>query len=180
MLSREGYLSLLDEIKREFPDFVITKKKSSALMKAADAALKILTFGSLSNFMDGFITTVGSTVYVPDAWDVYSPSSKAITLRHERVHMRQAKEKGKLAFTVSYLFLPVPFIFARSRMKFEQEAYEESLKAYNEYYGPKFFTPALKDNIVNHFITSEYFWMWPWKNQIEEWYDAAVSKILKI
>ena len=179
MLSTEGYDKLLEEVNEEFPDFKILKKSESSLMKTIGKLLKIISFGKMTTFMDSFITTIGTTVYVPDSWDARSVSSKAITMRHERVHMRQARDFGRIAFSLLYLFLPVPLIFAYFRMKFEKEAYEESLKAAYEYYGTKLFTQALKDDIVQHFTSAEYMWMWPWKKSIEEWYDSVVEGITK-
>ena len=179
MLQKEEYEDLLKSIALEFPDFKLVKKTDSKLMILIDVLLKVLTFGKMKKFMNQFITTLGNTVYVPDDWDDSSSSSKAITLRHERVHMRQSKKMGRFAFSIAYLFLPVPVLFAAYRRKFEMEAYEESLRAYNEYYGKKFFTPALKEHVVKHFTSAEYFWMWPWKESIEQWYDNVVEEITK-
>lgn len=177
MLSREGYVDLLLHLKDEFPDFRIAKRNQSKLMKFFDISLKIISLGKFTNFMNDFTTTVGTTVYVPEVWDTWSPSRKAIVLRHERVHMRQARDIGKAKFFFSYLFLPLPTIFAYFRTKFEKEAYEESLRAYHEYYGVKFFTPTLREHTINNFTTASYFWMWPWKSSIEKWYDTFVSSI---
>jgi len=180
MLSKEGYEQLLLDIKREFPEFKIVKKSESNLMKTINGFLKVLSFGKINSFMDSFITTLGTTVYVPDSWDERSPSTRAITMRHERIHMKQSRELGRLKFSLFYLFFPMPFGLAYYRMKFEKEAYEESLKAVYEYYGSKFFTPSLKSGIVNHFISAEYFWMWLRKSDIEKWYDNVISCITKI
>lgn len=179
MISNENYETFLQEIKKEFPDFKLIKKSDSKLMKFIDTFLKAITFGKMNTFMENFITTIGNTVYVNNSWDARSASTKAITLRHERVHMRQSKRIGKIKFSLMYLLFPLPTVFAYYRKKFEQEAYEESLKALFEYYGQKFFTQATKDNIVNHFTSAEYFWMWPWKKDIEEWYDGVVEDITK-
>ena len=179
MLTKEDYKNLLVEVKSEFPQFEIVKKSDSSLMKTIDIILKIVSFGQTKNFMQDFITTIGDKIYVPPIWDAYSLSTKAITVRHERVHMRQAKRIGKFLFSFAYIMLPFPIVFAYFRMKFEKEGYEESLRAYHEYYGTKFFTPALKESVIKHFTTSEYFWMWPWRSQIEKWYDNFVEKITK-
>jgi len=177
MLSNENYEKLLIEIRTEFCDFEIIKKSQSKFMKILNAGLKMITLGSLKNFMNDFITTVNDKVYVPDNWDSYSNATKAITLRHERVHMRQAKKIGKIKFSLAYLLFPLPTVFSYFRTKMEQEGYEESIKAYYEYYGSKFFTQTLKQEIVSNFTTSRYFWMWPWKSQIENWYDDVVKNI---
>ena len=179
MLSNDGYNKLIDDIKKEFPDFKIIKKTDSRFMKLINFFLRVASFGKMKTFMDSFITTIGTTVYVPDSWDARSVSSKAITMRQERVHMRQAREFGRITFSLLYLLFPVPAVFAYFRMKFEKEAYEESLKAAYEYYGTKLFTQALKDDIVQHFTSAEYMWMWPWKKSIEEWYDGVVAGITK-
>ena len=179
MLSNEGYDALLAEIKQEFPDFKVLKKSESTLMKVIDKTLKVISFGKMNSFMDDFITTIGNTVYVPEKWDVRSASTKAITMRHERVHMRQSQRVGRVLFSLSYLFFPVPTLFAYYRTKFEKEAYEESLKAIHEYYGSKFFTAALKEKIVSHFTSAEYMWMWVNKKSVEYWYDSVVAGITK-
>lgn len=179
MLSNDGYNKLIDDIRKEFPDFKIIKKTDSRFMKFINIFLYVSSFGKMKTFMNSFITTIGTTVYVPDSWDDRSVSSKAITMRHERVHMRQARDFGRIAFSLLYLFFPVPLVFAYFRMKFEKEAYEESLKAAYEYYGTKLFTQALKDDIVQHFTSAEYMWMWPWKKSMEEWYDRVVVGITK-
>jgi len=180
MVTKQGYEDLLSEVKLEFPDFTIVKKQESAFMKFLDVCLKMVSLGRAKNFMDSFITTIGNKIYVPNSWDGYSNSTKAITVRHERIHMRQARKYGKFMFSLLYLLSPVPMVFAYFRTMFEKEAYEESLRAYNEYYGAKFFTPSLRTSVVEHFTTAEYAWMWPWKRQIEQWYDDVVADITKL
>lgn len=173
----EEYEKILNETKSEFPDFEILPKNKSVLMKFIDAALKIITFGQMKNFMTGFITVLGNKVYVPETWkDITLITSKAEIIRHERVHMRQSKKYGRILFSFLYLVAPFPVGVAYFRKKFEQEAYEESLKALYEYHGEKIFTPKLKEGMLAHFTGAQYFWMWPWRKDLEKWYDAAVEK----
>jgi len=176
-LLNEDYQKILDETKLEFTDFEILPKNKSVLMKTIDVALKIITFGQMKNFMTGFITTIGNKVYVPDVWDNNTLTSKAEIIRHERIHMRQAKRYGRFLFSLLYLALPLPTVFAYFRKKFEQEAYEESLKALYEYHGESVFTPRLKNFFISHFVSANYFWMWPFQKNLESWYDGVVSKI---
>ena len=178
MTVKENYKNLLVEIKSEFSDFEIVEKEKSVLMKFIDAALKIITFGQMKFFMTNFITTIGNKVYVPGSWEDATATSKAEIIRHERVHMRQAKKYGRFLFSVLYLLVPLPSGLAYFRKKFEQEAYEESLRALYEYHGEKAFTPALKERMIAHFTTAQYFWMWPFRKSVEAWYDEAVKKIL--
>lgn len=179
MLSNEEYIKLLEETKNEFPNFEIIQKNDSKLMVAIDFFLKIVSLGKLKTFMTGFITTIGEKVYVPKGWDSYPASSKAKVIRHEKIHMKQAKKYGRFLFSILYIFLPFPIGIAYFRKKFEQEAYEESLKALYEYNGEKSLTPKLREETIKHFISSEYFWMWPWKKNVEEWYDSVIEKIKK-
>jgi len=176
-LLNEDYQKILDETKLEFTDFEILPKNKSVLMKTIDIALKIITFGQMKNFMTGFITAIGNKVYVPETWDNNTLTSKAEIIRHERIHMRQAKRYGRFLFSLLYLALPLPTVFAYFRKKFEQEAYEESLKALYEYHGESVFTPRLKNFFISHFVSANYFWMWPFQKNLESWYDGVVSKI---
>src|SRR3972149_9289554 len=114
-------------IRKEFPGFLIKKKTDSRMMRAIDLFLKIITFGQMKKFMSSFITTVGEVVYVPDNWDGKTEQNRMIVLRHERIHMRQAKRYTRPLFSFLYLFFPLPTVFAYFRMRLEREAYEESM-----------------------------------------------------
>jgi hypothetical protein len=179
MKTETDFQVLLKETSKEFSGFYIEKKSDSTLMKFIDLFLKIITFGQMKYFMTDFITTIGTTVYTPSNWDICSAGSKMATIRHERIHMRQAAKWGKIIFSLLYIFCPLPGGLSFFRKKFEQEAYEESLRSYLEYYGPSVFTPGLREQIIKHFTTSEYFWMWPWRSSIEKWYDKIINDLTK-
>lgn len=171
-------IELEDEVRKEFPAFNLVKKSDSKLMTVINGILRLITFGQMKAFMEDFVTTVGTTVYVPSKWEFWPTQSKMAVLRHERVHMRQSERYGRLLYSLMYLFLPLPVGLAYFRMKLEREAYEESLRAYAEYYGVQ----SLKDekvraSMVQHFTTAEYFWMWPFKKSLEKWYDDSVAKL---
>ena len=61
--------ALSDEVRKEFPSFNLVKKSDSKLMAAISAFLKAITFGQMKAFMEDFVTTVGTTVYVPSRWE---------------------------------------------------------------------------------------------------------------
>lgn len=174
-----SYQDLLVEIKQEFPDFQLMRKEESPLMKGIDTFLKILSFGKNKAFMDDFVTTINNTVYVSTKWDSYTDHSKSALLRHERVHMRQAKQYGFLIFSLLYLFAWFPLFFATYRTKFEQEAYEETIKAHLEYYGTKvILTSSHREAIISYFTSSAYGWMCPFRSKIETWYDNYLKTLL--
>lgn len=169
---------LKSEIFTEFPHFKVIPKEESFKMKAINIFLKIITFGQMKTFMTHFITTIGQEVYVPTKWKSWPEKSRMSILRHERVHMRQAKKYGRFLFSFLYLFFPLPTVFAYYRMKFEREAYTESLRAMVEYYGKDAPTdPEVKENMLKHFTSAEYFWMWPWKKGLNKWYDETVKSL---
>jgi hypothetical protein len=166
---------LIAEVQKEFPKFEIVKKKDSFLMKAIDIFLKVITFGKVKSFMLDFITTIGYKIYVPLGWELMD---RVAILCHERVHMRQANKYGRLWFSFSYLFLWTPTIFAYFRKKYEQEAYEETLRYTAKIGEIQYIENKLyRENIIKQFTTVQYFWTWPFRKSIEAWYDATVEKI---
>lgn len=169
---------LLDEIKAEYPEFQLKSKSKSWLMKFLHVCLLVITFGQMRDFMVKFTTTVGYIVYTPTEWEGWTPKAKMLILRHERVHMRQRKAKGSIWFSISYLLLPLPIIWAYYRMRYEMEAYEETIQAKWEYYGIRGFTPEVREAMISRFTGPSYFWMWPWRKRIEAWYDELVSRFV--
>lgn len=167
---------LLTNIKAEYPEFRLVDKGASKLMKVIDFLLKLITFWRMKGFMTTYTTTLGFVVYTPDAWATWSERTKVAILRHERVHMRQ-KDRGGFWFSVKYLLLPFPAFWAYYRMRYEMEAYEESMRVLWEYQGVHAFTEDYRLRMIQHFTTAEYFWAWPWKKRIESWYDEVVKRM---
>ena len=171
------YTALLAEIKNEYPEFRLTSKSTSWFMKLCNFLLMGITFGQLKTFMGQMTTTIGYTIYTPSEWDLWSDAVKTSILRHERVHMKQRKDKGSFWFSLSYLLLPLPLFCAYFRMKYEMEAYEESMRARYETAGKKAFNPVYRIEMIERFTGASYFWTWLGRGRIEEWYDATVTKI---
>lgn len=177
MSERTDLARAIVAIKHEFPDFVIIPKSESRLMKACDLCLKIITLCLMRQFMHTFVTTVGETVYVPNRWQNWPETAKAAVLFHERIHMRQKKKYG-FWFYILFLFVPVPILFAYYRKKFEQEAYEETLRVYVYQHGKRVLDDwKLRTSIIVHFTTAEYFWMWPWSGSLNDWYDEVSERL---
>lgn len=82
---------LLEELRREFPRFRICYKRTSQLSRAIHWALLALTFGRQREFLTGYYTVIGDTLYVPETWDALDDADCEILLRHERVHLRQRR-----------------------------------------------------------------------------------------
>ena len=171
--------ALITEIKTEFPSFRMVKKSDSRLMKVIHAFLIVLTFGQMRAFMDGYITTIGYTIYTSSSWDGMRETSKATVLRHERIHLRQQKRWTRPLFSFLYLIPFFPFFFAYGRARFEIEAYRESVRATLEYQGAQALTEKYKDTLVSQFTTASYGWMWIYKPTITKWIDKAIEDALK-
>ena len=169
---------VVESLMLEFPAFKLVEKKNSWFMKVIAFLLKVITFGRMNTFMTSFTTTIGYTIYTPSTWVSRSYISRAETLRHEGVHMRQLMRMGWLGFTFMYLLFVFPVGLALGRYLLESEAYEESLRAVADYYGVEAIRDEdLKKGIVDHFVSAEYFWMWPFRKNVERWYDEFVSEL---
>lgn len=175
------YANILDELREEFPAFKLVWKEDSRLMKFIAGFLWLITFGRQSSFQTDYITTIGCAVYVPASWRKQSDISRIITLRHERVHMRQRRFFTMPIFTLLYLLVPLPGGLAYFRAMFEMEAYEETIRATIELYpngAQVVLKPEAKKQMVANFTGPGYFWMWPFRVRVERWYDETVARIL--
>lgn len=172
------YQSVLKLTEEEYPDFRIRSKSSSMLMRFIHYFLLVVSFGQNRKFMTGYTTVIGRTMYVTDRWDSSSAHQRHTTLVHERIHFAQQDRYTKLGFSLLYLFAFLPFGVAYYRRKFEQEAYEASMRTRAFYFGVgslKF--PAYREAMIQHFTSFEYGWMWPWRKSIEGWYDRVVAEV---
>lgn len=164
---------LIADIRREFPKFELIPKDESWLMKLLNVLLLIITFGQMRSFMSRYTTTIGYGVYIPRIWLDLPWQARAEVLRHERVHMRQRRRWGSIRFSLMYLFLPVPLLWANWRAKFEMAAYEESMRAVLEYQGYDALNSRHREWMVRQFTGPSYFWMWVGRKRIERWYDEV-------
>jgi hypothetical protein len=161
--------ALCTEVKREFPAFTLAKKSDSWWLSL---------FGKVigQQFMSNYVTTIGNTVYVPSLWNGWGPATKCALLRHERVHMRQARKLSFPVFAFLYMMVFLPLGLAYFRAMFEEEAYAESLAAYKDY-GMDYTSSDCKAWMVSQFTTSAYGWMWPFPSAVGSWFDQTVSKL---
>lgn len=168
----------MEELRREFPGARILPKSGSQLMRAIDVFLRVVSFGRANKFLTGYHTTLGTTVYTGEKWGEKSEIDRVVTLRHEAVHMRQAKRLGRVCFSFLYLFAWFPVGLARFRARFEMEAYEETVRAVGQLRGAAAVGRIDKEKIVRHFTSADYLWAWPFRKSVEAWFDAVVKKVL--
>jgi hypothetical protein len=177
----EGRLLLerfLAELREEFPRFRVIDKRTSPLSKLIDVALKVVTLGGQRHYLTRYYTVLGDRLYVPDGWKSVDPIEAVITLRHERIHLRQRRRYTLPGMALIYLLWPLPLGLAYGRARIEWEAYTETLRATYELRGEKALrSKALRSRIVEQFTSAAYGWMWPFRASVERWYDEAVETI---
>lgn len=180
MSPSERYNILLKDLIDE--GVTIEPKSSKWYWKAIAAILLVISFGQIK-FMNSSTTTIGNLIGTPSSWESYPDGARYETLLHEAVHIRQYRRfgfgnawVGIIPVGFAYLFLPFPVGIAYCRAKLEQEGYEESIRAIIQLAG---LTEALKarNHFVSQFSSANYLWMWPFKSNVEKWFDAAVRRI---
>jgi hypothetical protein len=168
----------IGEIRQEFPRFCLIRKRESLLARALDVVLKVLTFGAQREFMTRYHTVLWDRLYVPDLWEGTPDIARLITLRHERIHLRQRRRYGDLLMTFLYVFPFFPLGLAYGRARIEWEAYTETIRATAEYRGIEAArSPELRRHILRQFTSGAYGWMWPFPSMLHRWYDAALEQI---
>jgi hypothetical protein len=152
------------QMRAEFPRFTIKPRRSSWL-RPVFWLLSKLTGQNAS----AVTTTVGSTVYVSDAWDDHSNDGKYAILRHEKVHVAQAHcwplgrrlwPVNHVLFGLSYLLI-LPILWTL-RARFERAGYTQTLLVQFELYG-KISDHQMERNAVwlaEVFGGAAYIFMW--------------------
>jgi hypothetical protein len=170
--------AFIAEIQAEFPDFRIVRKRDSLLSRLLGIALSALTFGAQREFMTRYHTVLWNTLYVPDLWEETPDLARLITLRHERIHLRQRRRYGDVLMTFLYTFPFLPLGLAYGRARIEWEAYRETILATAELRGlAAARSPELREHIVRQFTSGAYGWMWPFPRTLHRWYDEAITEI---
>jgi hypothetical protein len=172
------YDTYLEQLRREIPGFRVVRKDSSRLHRAIHHALRIVTLGQMTSYLDSYQTTIGKTVYVTPDWDDRDPDDRYVTMRHEAVHLRQFRRYTLPGMALLYLLLPLPMGLAYFRMRFERSAYAETIRASAEVWGVDYATGReLRDHVIGAFVGPAYGWMWPFRRQLERWYDQVVEEL---
>lgn len=202
MTADEARLVLLERhIKKSIPGFAVRWKnegKGSGVQKL----IGVLMFFN-RGYMKDFISTFFPYVYWPSEKDYRSaPRGSFKVLAHEYVHLWDAK-KSHGWFSFSYilwhwlallalgalvaiwasnwwlLFL-VALVFALPlpspwRMKWEYRGYTMSMACNAWKHGDVQETTV--DALVEHFISSEYYFMWPFKKAMRRRFNASIDSI---
>jgi len=170
--------ALIAEITREFPDFRLRPKSESALQRAIDVVLKVITFGAQHEYLTRYHTVLGYTLWLPAKWPDSPDDARYILLRHERVHLRQRRRYGMIGMALLYLLPILPLGLAYGRARIEWEAYTETLRATAEVHGlDAARDPALHEYLVRQFTSGAYGWMWPFPRAIRRWIAEVIAEM---
>jgi hypothetical protein len=168
----------LEALRAEFPRLRVIVKAGDPFSKLIDGALRVLTLGGQRHYMTRYVTTMGSTIFLPTEWRERSAVSRYVTLRHEAVHLRQFRRYGRVGTALLYLLPILPLGLAYGRARLEWEAYAETLRATYEVRGLEAARdPALHAHIVTQFTGPAYGWMWPFPQAVNGWIDRLVLEL---
>ena len=165
-------------LRDEIPGFQIVRKDRSPLSRAIHGVLRAITLGRMDAYLTDYQTTIGRTVYVTPDFESWDADRRYVTLRHEAVHLRQFRKFSLPGMALLYLLVPLPIGLAWCRARFERAAYAETIRAAAEVWGrerPR--DPAFRAHVVDQFIGASYGWMWPFRRQIERWYDRILATL---
>ncbi len=166
----------LRAMERDFPGFAVVHKRNDRLQRAIHWALVIVTFGGQRSYITRYHTVLFGKLWVPDSYDSMNDLDRYVLLRHERVHLEQRVRMGDVKMALVYLVWFFPLFLAYGRARIEWEAYVETIRATAEVYDLER-ARALKSHIVERFVGPDYGWMWPFRKQVEAWFDATIAEL---
>jgi hypothetical protein len=174
----DRYTALVEALRAEIPGFRIVRKDRSRLHRAIHVALVAVTCGRMRRYLDSYQTTIGKTLYVTASWDDWPADRRYVTLRHEAIHLRQFRKLTLPGMALIYLLLPLPMGLAWGRAWLEREAYAESIRAAAEVWGNDAVRAAdYRHYVLSQFTGPSYGWMWPFRRQLERWYDDILASL---
>jgi hypothetical protein len=156
----------------------MVRKDRSRWQRAIHYGLVAITLGGMRRYLTDYQTTIRRTVYVTADWDQLDPRSRYVTLRHERIHLEQFRRYSTPVMGLLYLLVPLPMGLAYFRAQFEKEAYAETIRAAAELFGRDYVERAsYRDAILGQFTGPSYGWMWPFRRNLERWYDSVLASL---
>jgi hypothetical protein len=169
-MARSRFDTFCDELTAEFPSFRLFPKESSPLMRALYRALQMRFWNR--EFLTHYTTVIATRVYMPES--LIGTEQGYRTLRHERVHMRDARRTGFFPFAFSYLFLFPSVVTARAY--WELRAYAETMRVELEETGD--ISEDTIEFIAERFVGSDYLFMCPFPRFVRGRLHALRERLL--
>ncbi|MSP72556.1 MAG: hypothetical protein EXR76_10320 [Myxococcales bacterium] len=169
--SKERLDALLEVLHRELPGFSLRYKDEDRLQRLIGR----LVWPFNRHYMTVYTTVMLGRVYLPSRIfaEALGPDATYILLRHEAVHLRDAR-RFPVLFQLSYvLCLPVGFTM---RAVWEWRGYVETLRAHHEVFGDV--PEALLDAIAERFTGPDYLYMAVGRERIRRKLEAVRRLIL--
>lgn len=172
------YETLLERVQREDPAFQVVDRDQSWLAPIMTLWTKLARRNSS---LDGFNTTIGSTMYTGQDFKTDTDEQRYRSLRHEVTHSRQAarwplgpSEPRTLRRYANLVLWGMFYLLSRRhRARWEREGYEQTILCYIEDHGD---VPGYwEDWMVRTFTGSTYAWMWPDEQAVRAWFQDTVS-----
>jgi hypothetical protein len=167
---RSRFEAIVAELRAEFPRFRLIPKDESRRMRVFYRAAAMRFWNP--RFLEDYTTVVGSRVYMPRT--LIGTAQGARVLRHERVHLRDAKMVSWPIFAVTYLFLlPAGLTF---RALWEWRAYLETLRAELDDTGQ--ISDETLEHITRRFAGPDYLFMCPFPRFVRRRLEHARARIM--
>ena len=162
---------LEEQLARELPRFRVCYKNESALQKLIAWLLRPFN----RRYSTDYTTVMFGRVYFPSrSWRArVGPERIYVTLRHEAVHLRDAR-RFPVLFQLSYLFFLPTVLTARAF--WELRAYEESVRAHVEVAGDV--PEGFLEGVETAFVGPDYLFMFPFRGFIRRRLRVARRKAL--
>ena len=161
---------LEESLSHELPRFAVAYKDESHFQQWIARLIWVFN----RHYLTRYTTVMFGRVYFPSRkWrDEVGPEQIYNTLRHEAVHLRDAR-RFPVLFQFSYLFF-LPTVLT-VRAVWEWRAYLETLRVHVEIHGE--IPESLLERIQNRFTGPDYLFMFPFPKLIRRWLEAARRRL---
>jgi len=174
----------------------VRSKNDSKLLKILRPILELFN----KSFWNGYVTTIGNTIWAPPIWEKEGTKRQLDVICHEVMHVLQSKKFTSPVFRFLYLFpqslsvlallsfLAIPFsvswlfcllfllflapLPAPFRYMFELEAYRVRLIFYEYVWKASLAAKQeAKNQIINNLSKADYYYTWPFPKTIQKHLD---------
>lgn len=144
------YANEVLKLSQRWPRFQVVDKRDSRLMRVIGWLLTPVN----PTFLDGYITTIGFTVYM--GVELIGTDTGYRALRHEAVHVAQYA-RWRWLFLLSYLFAFPTVLTMRAYWELQAHAEDIRVRAKERGYA----SDGFLEQIARQFTGSSYLWMLP-------------------
>ena len=156
-ITENDVTDLVAMMKHFIPGFEVKYKSEAWHQRLIGFLLRIIN----NQYMTSYVTAMFGKIWLPSNAIYWTASTRYSIYRHEFIHLLDAK-KWSFLMSFSYLVL-LPTVFTM-RSFWELRGFVQNMITEYEQTGD--ITGATLDWIVSQFVTSKYFWMYPFRNKL--------------